>query len=542
MKGLLPVSNPITSHPALQGVEIKGAMQPGYETILSPEALAFVAQLHRMYNPTRLALLRARDQRQAWINQEGFIGFEPEYASIRDDRSWQVRPAPADLADRRVEITGPCDRKMVINALNSGAQCFMACLEDASAPTWDVMVQGQINLRDAVAGTISLEDKGKSYKLNDKTAVLICRPRGWHLDEAHMIVDGERVSGAIFDFGLYFFHNARVLLAKGSGPYFYLPKLQHSLEARLWNNIFITAQSMAGLPLGTIRATVLIETLPGAFMAEEILYELRDHITALNCGRWDYIFSYIKTFQKDAAKLLPDRAQVTMKVPFMAAYAAHVVRVCHRRGAHAMGGMSAFIPVKDDEAANQAAFAAVRADKEREATLGHDGTWVAHPGLVSVAREVFDRLMPTPNQLHVIPEGEAMLADLVTPPEGTRTLAGLTNNINVGIGYIAAWLRGQGAVPLHNLMEDAATAEISRTQLWQWKQAGAALESGEAVDAALITRVTEEQLAVYKAQVGDNFFATGKYKEAAELFRTLVLADKLEPFLTNPAYDFYFAR
>ena len=535
-------SNPAQSHPELAGVEIKGALQPGYHTILTPDALAFVAQLHRMYNPTRLALLRARDQRQAWINAEGFIGFAPEYSSIRDDRSWQVRPAPADLADRRVEITGPCDRKMVINALNSGAFCFMACLEDASAPTWDVMVQGQINLRDAVTGTISLEDKGKSYKLNDKTAVLICRPRGWHLDEAHMIVDGERVSGSIFDFGLYFFHNAKALLAKGSGPYFYLPKLEHALEARLWNNIFITAQSMLNLPLGTIRATVLIETLPGAFMAEEILYELRDHITALNCGRWDYIFSYIKTFQKDGSKLLPDRAQVTMKVPFMAAYAAHVVRVCHRRGAHAMGGMSAFIPVKDDEAANQAAFAAVRADKEREATLGHDGTWVAHPGLVSVAREVFDRLMPTPNQLHVIPPGEATFDDLVTPPEGTRTLAGLTNNINVGIGYIAAWLRGQGAVPLHNLMEDAATAEISRTQLWQWKQAGATLETGEVVDAALITRVTEEQLGVYKAQVGDNFFSAGKYTEAAELFRTLVLADKLEPFLTNPAYDFYFAR
>jgi malate synthase len=532
----------MTPNPALAGVEIKGAMQPGYETILTPEALAFVAQLHRMYNPTRAALLRARDQRQDWINHEGFIGFAPEYSSIRDDRSWQVRPAPADLADRRVEITGPCDRKMVINALNSGAQCFMACLEDASAPTWDVMVQGQINLRDAAAGTIALEDKGKSYSLNAKTAVLICRPRGWHLDEAHMIVDGERVAGAIFDFGLYFFHNAKALLAKGSGPYFYLPKLEHSLEARLWNNVFITAQSMLNLPLGTIRATVLIETLPGAFMAEEILYELKDHITALNCGRWDYIFSYIKTFQADATKLLPDRAAVTMKVPFMAAYAAHVVRVCHRRGAHAMGGMSAFIPVKDDEAANEAAFAAVRADKEREATLGHDGTWVAHPGLVGVAREVFDRLMPTPNQLQVIPAGEASMTDLVTPPEGPRTLAGLTNNINVGIGYVAAWLRGQGAVPLHNLMEDAATAEISRTQLWQWRTHGARLDSGEAVDAALITRVTEEQLAVYKAQVGDNFFAAGKYKEAAELFRTLVLADRLEPFLTNPAYDFYFAK
>ena len=535
-------SNPAANSPELEGVEIKGAMQPGYETILTPQALAFVAQLHRMYEPTRQGLLRARTQRQDWINQEGFIGFAPEYSAIRDDRSWQVRPAPADLADRRVEITGPCDRKMVINALNSGARCFMACLEDASAPTWDVMVQGQVNLRDAVAGTISLEDKGKSYKLNDKTATLICRPRGWHLDEAHLLVDGKRVAGAIFDFGLYLFHNAHTLLAKGSGPYFYLPKLEHSLEARLWNNVFITAQSMLNLPLGTIRATVLIETLPGAFMAEEILYELRDHITALNCGRWDYIFSYIKTFQKDATKLLPDRAQVTMTVPFMAAYAAHVVRVCHRRGAHAMGGMSAFIPVKDDEAANEKAYAAVRADKEREAKLGHDGTWVAHPGLVSVAMEVFDRLMPTPNQLQVIPPGEATLADLVTPPEGTRTLAGLTNNINVGIGYVAAWLRGQGAVPLHNLMEDAATAEISRTQLWQWRKAGATLDSGEMVDAVLITRVTEEQLAVYKAQVGDNFFEAGKYKEAADLFRTLVLADRLEPFLTNPAYEFYFAK
>ena len=539
-------NNAATRFPELGGVEIKGAMQPGYDTVLTPDALAFVAQLHRMYNPTRLALLRARDQRQAWINEEGFIGFAPEYSSIRDDRSWHVRPAPADLADRRVEITGPCDRKMVINALNSGAQCFMACLEDASAPTWDVMVQGQVNLRDAAAGTIALEEikgnGGKSYRLNDKTAVLICRPRGWHLDEAHLHVDGERVAGAIFDFGLYFFHNAKALLAKGSGPYFYLPKLEHSLEARLWNNVFITAQSMLNLPLGTIRATVLIETLPGAFMAEEILYELRDHITALNCGRWDYIFSYIKTFQNDATKLLPDRAAITMKVPFMAAYAAHVVRVCHRRGAHAMGGMSAFIPVKDDAAANEAAFAAVRADKEREATLGHDGTWVAHPGLVGVAREVFDRLMPTPNQLQVIPPGEATLDDLVTPAPGPRTLAGLTNNINVGIGYVAAWLRGQGAVPLHNLMEDAATAEISRTQLWQWRTNGAALDSGEVVDAALITRVTGEQLAVWNAQVGDNFFAAGKYKEAADLFRTLVLANRLEPFLTSPAYEFYFAK
>ena len=532
----------MTSHPSLHGVEIKGALQPGYETILTPEALAFVAQLHRMYEPTRQSLLRARGQRQEWINHEGFIGFAPEYSAIRDDASWQVRPAPADLTDRRVEITGPCDRKMVINALNSGAQCFMACLEDASAPTWDVMVQGQINLRDAAAGTISLEDKGKSYKLNDKTAVLICRPRGWHLDEAHLTVDGERVAGAIFDFGLYFFHNARALLAKGSGPYFYLPKLEHYLEARLWNNIFTTAQSMLDLPLGTIRATVLIETLPGAFHAEEILYELRDHITALNCGRWDYIFSYIKTFQADAAKLLPDRAAVGMGVPFMAAYAAHVVRTCHRRGAHAMGGMSAFIPVKDDEAANERAFAAVRADKEREASLGHDGTWVAHPALVPVAREVFDRLMPGPNQLGVIPPGSVNAAALTTPPDGARTLAGLTNNVNVAIGYIAAWLRGQGAVPLHNLMEDAATAEISRTQLWQWRIHGATLDDGTQVDAALINRVIDEQLAAWEAQVGGNFYAQGHYADAGSVLRALVMAERLEPFLTAPAYEHWFAK
>jgi malate synthase len=535
-----------TATTALAGIEITGEMRPGYDTILTDPALAFVAQLHRMYEPTRQSLLRARSEHQRWWDQGHGIDFAMESSSVRADPQWRVRPAPHDLADRRVEITGPCDRKMVINALNSGAQCFMACLEDASAPSWQVMVEGQVNLRDACAGTITLDETskpgGKSYKLNDSIATLIARPRGWHLDEAHMTVDGTRVAGAIFDFGLYFYHNARTLIARGSGPYFYLPKLEHYLEARLWNNVFTTAQSMLDLAVGTIRATVLIETLPAAFMADEILYELRDHITALNCGRWDYIFSYIKTFQADPSKVLPDRAAVTMTVPFMAKYAAHVVRTCHKRGAHAMGGMSAFIPVKDDEAANAKAFAAVRADKEREATLGHDGTWVAHPGLVAVAREVFDRLMPGPNQLNVIPEGSASAADLTTPPEGPKTLAGLTNNINVGLGYIAAWLRGQGAVPLHNLMEDAATAEISRTQLWQWRVSDVVLDGGEAVDAALIERVTDEQLAVWKAHVGDNFFATGKYAEAAEIVRTLVLADRLEPFLTVPAYEHYFAR
>ena len=527
-------------------IQITAPLQPGYDTILTEPALAFLALLHRSFEPMRQNLLAARHERQARWNAGEPIDFAAEMSSVRDDPSWQVRPAPHDLADRRVEITGPCDRKMVINALNSGAQCFMACLEDASAPTWDVMVQGQVNLRDAVARTITLEDNkgsgGKSYKLIDSPCTLIARPRGWHLDEAHLLVDGQRISGALFDFGLYFFHNAHRLIANGSGPYFYLPKMEHYLEARLWNDVFRLAQSVLGLPLGTIRATVLIETLPAAFMAEEILYELRDHITALNCGRWDYIFSYIKTFQNDTTKVLPDRAAVTMASPFMAAYAAHVIRTCHKRGAHAMGGMSAFIPVKDDAAANEKAFAAVRADKEREARLGHDGTWVAHPGLVALAREVFDGIMPTPNQLHVLPEGKATAEALTTAPAGPRTRTGLANNINVGIGYIAAWLRGQGAVPLHNLMEDAATAEISRTQLWQWRTQHVTLDSGEAVDETLINQTITEQLDVWKTAVGDNFYATGKYTEAAEILRTLVMADAREPFLTLPVYEHYFAK
>lgn len=525
---------------SISGVDIRGAMKPGYEEILSDAALAFIAHLHRMYEPTRQSLLRARSDRRRWWAAGNALDFAPETSAVRDG-DWKISGTPADLLDRRVEITGPCDRKMVINALNSGAKCFMACLEDATSPTWANIVEGQINLRDAVAGTISLEDKGKSYRLNAETAVLICRPRGWHLPEAHLHVDGEEVSGAIFDFALYFFHNARKLIEKGSGPYFYLPKMEHYLEARLWNNIFVTAQSILGLPLGSIKSTVLIETLPGAFMADEILYELRDHIVALNCGRWDYIFSYIKSLAHDSSKVLPDRAQVTMAVPFMAKYAAHVVRTCHRRGAHAMGGMSAFIPVKDDEEKNQAAFAAVRADKEREATLGHDGTWVAHPGLVPVALEVFNRLMPGPNQLGKMPEGSATAHDLTTPSEGTRTAAGMAMNVNVAIGYIAAWLRGQGAVPLHNMMEDAATAEISRAQLWQWRHHGVALEDGTKVTGARINDEIKAQLAIWKENVGDNFFETGKYREAATILSDLVMARDLPDFLTTPAYRRFMA-
>ena len=356
-----------------------------------------------------------------------------------------------------------------------------------------------------------------------------------------MLVDGEPVAGALFDFGLFFFHNARALVAKGSGPYFYLPKLEHYLEARLWNNVFVYAQSVMGLPVGTIKGTVLIETLPGAFMADEILYELRDHIAALNCGRWDYIFSYIKCFRADKEHVLPDRAAVNMGVPFMRDYALHVIRTCHKRGAHAMGGMSAFIPVKGDEAANTLAFAAVRADKEREAGFGHDGTWVAHPGLVGVAMEVFDRIMPGPNQLGVMPAGAATAEALTTPAPGPKSMAGLTSNVNVGIGYIASWLRGQGAAPLHNMMEDAATAEISRTQVWQWRKVGATLDSGELVDGPLIEKVIGEQLEVWKAAVGDNFYTAGKFVEASEVFRELALADELEAFLTLPAYAHYFA-
>lgn len=524
----------------MTGIEIKGEMKPGYEAILTEPALVFIAQLHRMYEPTRQSLLRARDDRKRWWAEGNAIDFAPETSSVREG-NWKIAGTPADLQDRRVEITGPCDRKMVINALNSGAKCYMACLEDATSPTWHNIVDGQINLKDAAAGTITLEDKGKSYKLNAETAVLICRPRGWHLPESHIHVDGEEVSGAIVDFALYFFHNAKALLARGSGPYFYLPKMEHYLEARLWNNIFVTAQSILGLPLGTIKSTVLIETLPGAFMADEILYELRDHIVALNCGRWDYIFSYIKSLSYDPARILPDRAAVNMTVPFMAKYAAHVVRTCHKRGAHAMGGMSAFIPVKDDEAKNQAAFAAVKADKEREANLGHDGTWVAHPGLVPVAKEVFDRLMPGPNQLEKSPAGSVTAEELTIPSDGPKSKQGLAMNVNVAIGYIAAWLRGQGAVPLHNMMEDAATAEISRAQLWQWRHHGVSLDDGTKVTGALINDEIKAQLAVWKGDVGDNFFEAGKYKEAATILSDLVLARDLPDFLTTPCYRKFMA-
>ncbi len=522
-------------------ITLTAPLKPGFDTILTPDALAFLGELHRRFDAKRRKHLAARETLQAKLDSGAAkLDFLPETASIRGG-PWKIGPVPTDLVDRRVEITGPVDRKMVINALNCGAKCYMACFEDASTPMWHIMIEGQINLRDAAAKTISLEDKGKTYTLNDQTATLIARPRGWHLLEKHILVDGEPMAGALVDFGLYFFHNARQLIAHGSGPYFYLPKLEHWKEAKLWNDVFIYAQSYLGLPVGTIKATVLIETLPAAFQTEEILWALREHIVALNCGRWDYIFSYIKRQRMDPTKVLPDRASVTMTAPFMRKYSLHVIKTCHQHGAHAMGGMSAFIPVKNDDVKNTAAFDQVRSDKTREATDGHDGTWVAHPGLVAVAMEIFNALMPTPNQLHKIPDIAVTAADLTTASDGPKTRAGLAMNINVGIGYIASWLRGQGAAPLHNLMEDAATAEISRTQLWQWRYHGVTLDGGEQVDADLITSVIAEQMAVLRTQSGDAAFAAGRFDDAAALFADLVLAPDCAEFLTLGAYDRYMA-
>ena len=517
------------------------AVERGDE-LLTDAAIAFIADLHARFEPRRQALMAARAERQARLDQGEALAFPADPAVT--DPTWRVAEVPADLADRRVEITGPADRKMVINALNSGAKVFMACLEDATSPTGHNVIDSQVNLKDAVAGTIALHDpgSGKSYALGDRPATLKVRPRGWHLPERHMVVDDQPVAGALVDFGLFFFHNARALLDKGSGPYFYLPKLESAEEAALWNDVFTYAQEALGVPHGSIKATVLIETLPGAFEAEAILHALKDHIVGLNCGRWDYIFSYIKVHRNDARKVLPDRSAVTMTVPFMRAYCLHVIKVCHRRGAHAIGGMAAQIPVRGDEAANRDAFDKVRADKEREVTDGHDGTWVAHPALVPVAMDVFDAHMPQANQVTRQREDvETTAAGLLTPCDGPKTLAGLKMNINVGIGYLAAWLTGRGAVPLHNLMEDAATAEISRTQLWQWRVTGTRLDSGETVDAQLITQALAGELASLRASLSPQAFETGRYEAAAALMQEIVLADHLADFLTLDAYDRHLA-
>ncbi|WP_293806123.1 malate synthase A [uncultured Bosea sp.] len=520
------------------GVTVKGALQPGFEQILTTEALAFVADLHRRFNETRKRLLALRAERQKRFDAGETPDFLAETKHIREG-DWSVAPIPADLLDRRVEITGPVDRKMIVNALNSGAKVFMADFEDASSPVWANMIEGQINLRDRWANKIDFTDptNGKDYKLKDKPAVLIIRPRGWHLPERHIEIDGEEASGSLVDFGFYMFHNAKAALSQGSGPYFYLPKLESHLEARLWNDVFVAAQSALGLKNGTIKATVLIETLPAAFEMDEILYELREHMAGLNCGRWDYIFSFIKKLARNKAYVLPDRSQVVMSKAFLRAYSLLLIKTCHKRGAFAMGGMAAQIPVKNNPEANAAAFAKVKADKEREAGDGHDGTWVAHPDLVPVAMEVFDRLMPQANQLGKKRDDVSIGAkDLLEVHQGTRTEEGFRENIRVGVQYIEAWLRGRGAVPIYNMMEDAATAEISRAQIWQFVQYGVALEGGIKADAALFKRCLPEEMERVKGELGAENYAKGRFPEAIALFETLSLAPNFEDFLTVPAY------
>ena len=519
------------------GIEVREPSEHGAEQILTPEALEFVATLQREFNPTRKQLLQRRIERQAEIDAGQRPDFLPNTEHIRQG-DWRVAPTPADLQDRRVEITGPSgDRKMVINALNSGANVFMVDFEDAQSPTWNGLLAGQINLRDAIRRQIDFTSpEGKQYTLNEKTAVLIARPRGWHLDEKHLLVDGEPVSGSLFDFGLYFFHNAQELLDRGSGPYFYLPKLESHHEARLWNDVFVRAQEVLGIPQGSIRATVLIETILATFEVDEILYELRNHSAGLNCGRWDYIFSAIKRLRNLPDFIYPDRAQVTMTTHFMRSYSLLVIQTCHRRGIHAMGGMSAFIPVKNDEEANERAFAQVRADKEREAEDGHDGTWVAHPGLVPVALEVFNRIMPQPNQIERRRDDvEVTAADLLAVPGGSITETGLRTNISVGVQYLGAWLGGQGAVPINNLMEDAATAEISRAQVWQWvRHPQGVLADGRKVTLDLVDELLADEMRKIEAAVGPK--RVDNYRRAGQLFSELTRNDEFEEFLTLPGY------
>jgi malate synthase len=507
--------------------------------ILPPAAQAFLTELHRKFNARRIALLERRAVRQQEIDEGALPDFLPETREIRES-AWTVAPIPADLEDRRTEITGPTDRKMVINALNSGAAMFMADFEDANAPTGHNLIEGQRNLSDAIRRTVSFTGpEGKQYKLNEKTAVLLVRPRGWHLIEKHFHVDGEPISGALFDFGLYLFHNGAELVRRGSGPYFYLPKLESHLEARLWNDVFVFAQDYLEIPQGTIRATVLIETILGAFEMNEILWELRDHSAGLNCGRWDYIFSFIKKFRNRPDFMLPNRAQVTMTVHFLASYVDLLIQTCHKRGIHAMGGMAAQIPIKNDPEANDRALEKVRQDKLREVKAGHDGTWVAHPGLVAVAKRVFDEYMPQPNQIdRKREEVRVTAADLLAIPEGTITEDGLRLNVDVGIQYLEAWLRGNGAVPIYNLMEDAATAEISRAQVWQWARHGAKLEDGRAVTPALVKRTIEEELAKMRDRNGAERFAKGRFALAAELFERMMLSGEFSDFLTLPAYEY----
>lgn len=521
-------------------VQITGEAVPGMEEILTPEALEFIEKLHTRFDKRRIELLEKRQVRQQELDSGKKLDFLPETKEIREG-DWKIAPLPEDMKDRRVEITGPTNRKMLINALNSGAKMFMADLEDATAPSWYNVIDGQVNLRDAVRRQIDFEipETGKKYALNEKTAVLMVRPRGWHLPEKNLLIDGKPTSGSLVDFGLYFFHNAKELIDRGTGPYFYLPKLESHLEARLWNDVFVFAQDELGIPQGTIRATVLIETIMAAFEMDEILYELRDHSAGLNCGRWDYIFSVIKRMRNNPEYIFPDRSQVTMTVPFMKAYTSLCIKTCHRRGAPAMGGMAAQIPVKGDDVANTAAFNKVAEDKRREVTDGHDGTWVAHPGMVQTAMEQFDKYMPTPNQIDKQRDDVHVTAEqLVEVPEGSITEQGLRSNISVGIQYIASWLSGNGAAPINNLMEDAATAEISRSQVWQWiRHPKGVLDDGRKVDVSLFHEIIEQEDASIKQTVGEERYNTGHYAEARELFTSLTLQSDFAEFLTLPGYE-----
>jgi malate synthase len=520
-----------------QGIEIRAPMKPGFDAILAPEALALVAKLHRGFNPRRKELLAKRVERAKRLDAGERPDFLAETKHVRGG-DWKIAPVPKDLQCRRVEITGPVERKMIINALNSGADSYMTDFEDSNSPSWDNQITGQINLIDAIRRRISLEQGGKTYRLNDTVATLVVRPRGWHLDEKHIFVDGERVSGGIFDFALYMFHNAKELVARGSGPYFYLPKLESHLEARLWNDIFVATQRELGLAQGTVKATVLIETIVAAFEMDEILYELREHSAGLNAGRWDYIFSCIKKFKVDRNFCLADRARVTMTAPFMRAYALLLLKTCHKRNAPAIGGMSALIPIKGDPVANEKALGGVRSDKARDATDGYDGGWVAHPGLVPIAMEEFVKVLgDRPNQIDKkrddVQVAAANLLDF--QPETPITEAGLRMNINVGIHYLGSWLAGNGCVPIHNLMEDAATAEISRSQVWQWiRSPKGVLDDGRKVSADMVRALIPEELAKAKAVVGGD---TRTYDRAAQIFEQMSTQEAFAEFLTLPLYE-----
>lgn len=519
-------------------LEIRGPVKPGFEKILTPEALDFLIHLHCAFKDRRRELLARRSARQAEFDAGKLPDFLQSTQSIREG-DWQVAPIPADLADRRIEITGPVDRKMIINGLNSGARVFMADFEDASSPTWENMIGGQLNIFDAVRRQIDFTaDNGKTYALNENPAVLMVRARGWHMEERHLAFEDEVLSAGLVDFGLCFFHNARALMERGSGPYFYLPKLESHLEARLWNDIFNFSQDLLGIPRGSIRATVLIETIPAAFEMDEILYELREHSAGLNCGRWDYIFSFIKCMQAHPEFVLPDRAQVTMDVHFLSSYSQLLVRTCHKRGIHAMGGMAAQIPIKNDPEANARAIEKVCADKEREARNGHDGSWVAHPDLIPPAMAVFDRYIDGPNQIANKREDvEVSAGDLLRVPDGTITMSGLRMNVMAAVHYMEQWLSGRGAVPFNNQMEDAATAEISRAQLWQWvKHPKGVLDSGERVTVDMVDRVVDEVLASLQAELGEVAFASRRYRDAALLLVSMVAAPTLPTFLTLAAY------